>query len=248
MIVDTYKITPIVVAHCQSPAPRLLYLGDPAETIPTIFSFFLLQGKGRTILVDIGFSADQCQKYMPDVTPDEDPIEQLKTLGVLPQDVDAIIITHAHFDHITSAIEEYTNAKIYMQRRELEIVANPPHPWFRELIDVATLEKLASEDSPRFNLIDGEDEIFPGIKPVFTPGHTAGHQSVLVETNLGPACITGDALLSYRNLDEDTGPGFNCNLIEAMQSIQKIRDLSEKGVVILTGHDPKMLDRCKACS
>jgi len=246
--VDKYQITPIVVGHCQSPAPRLLYLGDPAETIPTIFTFFLLRGADRIVLVDAGFTAGVCEKYMPDVTAEQDPLVQLRSLSVEPENVDAIIITHAHFDHLSSGILAYPNAKIYMQRREYEFVTHPPHPWFREMVDVTTLDQLASAGPPRFNLIDGEDELFPGIRPVLTPGHTAGHMSVLVETHHGKACITGDALLNDRNLEEDTGPGFNCNLIEAMQSIQKIRDLSEAGAVILTGHDPKMLDRCKVLS
>ena len=247
---DEYAITPIVVGRCESPEPRLLYLGNPAETIPTIFTFFLLRGKDRIVLVDVGFTAEVCRQYMPDVeqAAEEDPFSQLRALGVKPEDVNEIILTHAHFDHLSSGIHEYRNARIYLQRAEYEFVTRPPHPWFREMVDVATLEQLAREGEPRFNLIDGEDELLPGLWPVLTPGHTAGHQSVLVETPRGKACITGDVLLSDRNLEEDVGPGFNCNLIEAMQSIQKIRNLSAQGVTILTGHDPRMLDRCRALS
>jgi len=240
-----YKITPILVGRCESPEPRLLYLGDPSGTIPTIFTFFLLQGKDRVVLVDVGFTAEICEQFMPDVVQaaGEDPLVQLQALGVAPQDVNEIILTHAHFDHLSSVIHEYKNARIHMQRAEYEIVANPPHPWCRELIDLPTLEQLAEEGPPRFNLIDGESELVEGIWTVPTPGHTAGHQSVLVQTPNGKTCIVGDALLNYRTLSEDVGPGFNCNLIEAMQSIQTLRKLQNEGVKILCGHDPAVLER-----
>jgi len=239
-----YKITPFIVGFCESPEPRLLYLGDPEKTLSTIFSFFLLEGKNKNILVDVGFTAEYSGQYMPDVKQEENqnPVAQLKEHGVPPEDIDDIIITHAHFDHLSNVVNEYKNARIHIQKKEYDFVTNPPHPWFQELVDIELIKQLAEKGEPRFNLIDGECELFPGIKTIPTPGHTAGHQSVLIETETGKFCITGDAILNYRNLEEDIGPGFNCNLIECMQSIQKLRDLSEKGVTILAGHDPKMLE------
>ncbi len=239
----TYKITPFIVATCESPEPRLLYLGDPEKTLSTIFSFFLLEGKNKKILVDVGFTADCCKKYMPDVKQKENqnPVAQLKMHGVAPEDIDDIIITHAHFDHLSSVVNEYKNARIHIQKKEYEFTMNPPHPWFREFIDIDLLKEIGREKNDRLNLIDGECELFPDIKIIATPGHTAGHQSVLVDTEAGKFCITGDAILNYRNLEEDVGPGFNTNLVECMQSIQKLRNLSNRGVTILAGHDPKML-------
>jgi len=241
---EKYKIIPFIVATCESPEPRLLYLGDPEKTLSTIFSFFLLEGKNKNILVDVGFTADCCKKYMPDVIQEknQNPVAQLKEHGVAPEDIDDIIITHAHFDHLSSVVNEYKNARIHIQKKEYEFTINPPHPWFQEFIDIDLLKEIGREKNDRLNLIDGDSEFFPGIKLIPTPGHTAGHQSVLIETETGKFCITGDAILNYRNLEEDIGPGFNCNLIECMQSIQKLRDLSEKGVTILAGHDPKMLE------
>ncbi len=244
---STYSITPLVVAACESPEPRLFYLGDPEKTVPTIFTFFLIQSEDKVILVDVGFTAEYCKQYMPDVkqAAGHDPVSLLKTHGVEPEDVDEIIITHAHFDHLSTVINEYKNARIYIQNEEVEFVTNPPHPWFGELVDTTLIQQLAEEGAPRFNLINGEVELFPGIRTVLTPGHTKGHQSILVETEYGTCCITGDAAFNYRNLDEDLGLGFNCCLIDTLQSLQKLRTLSEQGVRILPGHDPEMLNRIK---
>ncbi len=239
----TYAITPLIVGACESPEARLLYLGDPEKTIPTNFTFFLLKGDDKTILVDVGFTAEYGKQYMPDVKQEkcQDPVTQLKAHGVEPEDVDEIIITHAHFDHLSDVVNEYKNARIHIQRKEVEFVTNPPHPWFQEMVDMELVRQLAEKGAPRFNLIEGECELFPGIRTVMTPGHTAGHQSVLVETESGTRCITGDAVLNYRNLEEDVGVGFNCSLIDSLQSLKKLRELTEEGVIMLPGHDPKML-------
>ncbi len=239
-----YKITPFVVGIHKSPEARLVYLGDPEKTITTINSFFLLEGRGKNILIDVGFTEKFCKKFTDEIKQeeDQDPLLQLKSVGIYPGDIDDIIITHVHFDHLSDVVNEFKNASIHIQNKEFEFTMNPPHPWFQEFIDIDLLNKIAKDKSSDLNLIDGECELFPGVKVITTPGHTAGHQSVLVETEFGEFCITGDAVLNYINLEKDIGPGFNTNLVESMQSLQKIRDLSDRGVTILAGHDPKMLE------
>ncbi len=242
---STYSITPLVIAAFESPEPRLFYLGDPEKTVPTISTFFLLQSEEKVILIDVGFTAKYFKQYMPDVKQEagRDPVSLLKANGVAPEGVDEIILTHAHFDHLSDVIHEFKNARIYIQKEEVDFVTHPPHPWFSEFVDMELIQQLIQEGAPRFNLIDGEIELFPGIRTILTPGHTKGHQSILVETESGTCCITGDAAFNYRNLDEDIGLGFNCCLIDTLQSLQKLRTLSEQGVRMLPGHDPEMLHR-----
>ena len=241
---EEYIVTPFVVGSCESPEARLLYLGDTKKTLSTIFSFFLLRGEERLVLIDVGFTADYCKQYMPDVVQEknQNPISQLKEQGIEPNEIDDIIITHAHFDHLSDVINIFSKARIHLQRIEYDFVINPPHPWFQEMVDIVLIKELAEQGIPRFNLIDGECEILPGIKIIMTPGHTHGHQSVIVKTKAGEVCITGDSILNYRNIKEDIGPGFNSNLIESLQSIQKLRELSDEGMTILCGHDPEMLN------
>ncbi len=240
---EEYTITPFVVGSCESPEARLLYLGDTKNNLSTIFSFFLLRGRNKLVLIDVGFSAKYCKRYMPDVrqNKDQNPIAQLKEHGIEPNEIDDIIITHAHFDHLSDVINLFSKAQIHIQKKEYEFVTAPPHPWFQEMVDVILIKELAKQGPQRFNLIDGECEILPGLEVMLTPGHTPGHQSIIVKTKSGRVCITGDSILNYRNLNEDIGPGFNSNLIESLQSIRKLRELSDKGITILCGHDPEML-------
>jgi len=244
---EIYNIYPIVVGECDSPEPRVFYLGDVEKKIPTVFLFWLLKSNQQNVLVDTGFTSEFCAKYMPDVIakPEAHPLKQLANLEVAPEDIDLIIITHAHFDHLSEIIHQYHNAKIYLQRTEYEFVTNPPHPWFAEFVDHQTIRMLANQGPPRFNLLEGDTQITDGISTIMTPGHTLGHQSILVNVKSGKACIAGDCAFFYRNLDEDIGPGFNCNLIDALLSLRKLRQLKEKGVIILPGHDPAIFERYK---
>jgi glyoxylase-like metal-dependent hydrolase (beta-lactamase superfamily II) len=239
-----YNVYPMVIGQCDSPEPRIFYLGDPEKTVPTVFLFWLLKSDKKIVLVDTGFSCEFCAKFMPDVVqkPKQHPLKQLMEFGIKPEDIDIIVVTHAHFDHLSEIVHKYRNAQIYIQRSEYEFVTNPPHPWFAEFVDQETIHALAEQGTPRFNLLDGDSQITDGISTIMTPGHTLGHQSVLVDTKNSKVCIAGDIVFFYRNLDEDIGPGFNCNLIDALLSLRKLRELREKGVTILPGHDPAIFE------
>ncbi len=239
-----YKITPFVVGSCETSAARLIYLGDPETLLGNINSFFLVQGNDKNILVDVGFTEKFCKKFTDGIKHEEnqDPLVQLKSVGINPEDIDDIIITHAHFDHLSDSINEYKNALIHLQKKEYEFTINPPHPWFQQYIDIELLKDLKAQGESRLNLIDGNYELFPGINIIATPGHTAGHQSVIVDTKEGEFCLAGDAILNYISLEKDMAPGFNANLIESMQSLQILQDLLANGTKIIISDDPKMLE------
>lgn len=238
----SFSVYPCRVGFCDSAEPRLFYLGDCGKSVPTVFLFWLLKSPERIVLVDTGFSPELAAQYMPDVVqqPDEHPHKHLERYGVRPDDINLVVATHAHFDHLSDIVLGYPYAKVVLQRREYEFVTNPPHPWFGQMVDHETLRTLKAAGPSRFELLDGDGDVVPGISVITTPGHTAGHQSVLVDTARGKAVITADACFTYRHLEEDIGPGFNCSLIDALASLQRIRDT---GAIVLPGHDPAIFEK-----
>lgn len=242
---SVYQIFPLALARYHSPAPRVFYLGDPKQLVPTVNLFWLLKSHERTVLVDTGFDQAAIDRFSPGMpqTPEQHPIQLLAAHGVRPEEIDLVILTHVHWDHLSTLVHRYSRARVVLNRREYEFATTPPHPWFGELIDQQTLAALAAQGPPRFELLAGEGEVAPGLSVIDTPGHTYGHQSVLVDTASGRACITADACLFYHNLEADVGPGFNCNLIECMASLARLRRLRDAGVVILPGHDPAIFER-----
>ena len=104
-------------------------------------------------------------------------------MGLRPQDIDIIILTHLHEDHIQLA-RRYPKARFIVQKSELEFARNPhPVQAFCYLKDPF--------DDVNFQVIEGDKEIVDGVRVMLTPGHSAGAQSIVVETAQGRAMITG---------------------------------------------------------
>jgi len=111
-----------------------------------------------------------------------------------PADVRIVINSHLHFDHCgQNAV--FKHAPFYVQRAELDR-ARGAHSFVSQWFDFA---------GARFELIDGDAQIAEGVRVVATPGHTVGHQSVIVDMPGGGAVMIGDAAYTpdiYREVDD----------------------------------------------
>jgi N-acyl homoserine lactone hydrolase len=134
-----------------------------------------------------------------------------------PADVRIVINTHLHFDHCgQNAV--FKHAPFYIQRSELAR-ARRQEQLTSEWFDFA---------GARFELLDGDAEIAPGVRVVATPGHTIGHQSVLVDAPGGEAVMIGDAAYTseiYRAADKadlSRWPGQHSNRRAWSSSLRKL--------------------------
>ena len=134
------------------------------------------------------------------------PVRMLGELGVAPEEITDIVITHAHFDHMGS-IGEFPNAQIFIQKSELltwyEAIALPRRfGYLTAIIDPDNLRTaLEASIEHRVTLVDGDkDNILPGIHVRLGPGHTLGQQFVIVETARGRLVISGDCVYSRRQV------------------------------------------------
>jgi len=135
--------------------------------------------------------------------------------GAAPGDVNAIVVTHAHFDHLGN-VAAFPNATVYIQRREVEkwswAVSLPRSmDWLKQgvsLDDLATLLRVAGEG--RLRLVDGPaEDVFPGVSlvPDFDT-HTYGHQHVVIRTaSCGVWVVPGDVMFLYANIEGIGGDG-----------------------------------------
>jgi N-acyl homoserine lactone hydrolase len=111
-----------------------------------------------------------------------------------PADVRMVINSHLHFDHCGQN-SVFKHAPFYVQRAELDR-ARRANDLVSQWFDFA---------GARFELIDGDAQIAEGVRVVATPGHTVGHQSVIVDTPDGGAVMIGDAAYTpdiYREVDD----------------------------------------------
>jgi N-acyl homoserine lactone hydrolase len=97
-------------------------------------------------------------------------------------DIDLVVNCHLHFDHI-GGNPSFAGRPIYCQRNELETARSTDY----------TVTELVDFTGVRYELLDGEAEIAPGVHVIPTPGHVDGHQSVVLECDDGSIVLAGQA-------------------------------------------------------
>lgn len=215
------------------------------------FLAFLVQGGGRNILVDTGpKSLERVRKYHGHIVEAKIPSEVsmlnvLKKHGLSPEDIDFIICTHLHWDHSQNN-DCFPGKTVYVQRAEVRYAIDPLKAHY------ATYEAPAGGMVPiwatagnKLKIIEGDQQIVPGIEVLFTPGHTPGCQCVSVNTEDGKYLIAGDMVNLYENWckgkDGEHIPGsIYVNLAEFEASFDKLDALNFKE--ILPSHDMKVLE------
>ncbi|MFC1942741.1 N-acyl homoserine lactonase family protein [Chloroflexota bacterium] len=219
----------------------MTYLANFGQPLCLTGYVWYIEGAGENILVDSGADGEYLSKNgLPAYT--LQTIESgLNSVGVTVDDIDLIIQTHLHLDHVACA-SRFPNSRIIVQKSELEFARNP-HSIFEEMY------KRELFDGLKLELIDGDLEISEDINIISTPGHTPGSQSVSVRTDEGLAVIAGMCTL-LENFYPPTlpngrtvpviAPGIHINVIEAYDSVMKIKDMAD---IIIPIHDPSFINK-----
>lgn len=234
-----YTIQPLKIAECHTEqGPKMFYLQDWDKTYSTFFYFWYIEGAGTRILKDVGFDLEEGLGIMPTLVqkPTWRPSERLRQLGVDPGSIEHIIVSHLHFDHLSSTVDLFPNARLYLQRREYETAVRPAHPWLVGAYLPRIIRRLEGDLGRRLTLIDQEAEILPGLRLFWVGGHTPGLQSVMLPTRFGRrTCLTSDLCLFYRNFQEDIPIGVASSIEEVLKGMARIRREADH---VIPNHDP----------
>jgi len=149
--------------------------------------------------------------------------DALADLDMTPSDIDLVINTHLHFDHCgQNAV--FKNAAFYVQRAELSRAKRESpdlYDWFDFM-------------NAKFELLDGDTEVLPGLSVITTPGHTDGHQSVVVQSGDGLDLLTGDAVYTPRQYADpaagDLPPGQASDLAAWQDSVARMKSMGAERV------------------
>lgn len=229
------------------------YLKDvPNEKIPLPVFTFLIEGAEKLVLVDTGMAwTERANQYHhPGSWQEEgqDIESQLKVAGYTPGDVDIVIFTHLHWDHMFY-MEKFVNAKFFCHKREWEF-ANNPIPLYYKSYEYPVLGVEPPFKGLKFETVEGETEILPGIRVFESFGHSPGHMSVEVDTEEGPYICAGDSIFVMGNLNpipelhyNISPPGRFYNIVEAWKSIEYQKQRAVDSSFLLLSHDKALLDR-----
>jgi N-acyl homoserine lactone hydrolase len=176
---------------------------------------FVITHPGGALLVDTGVGGPE-QVLTDWRVVNRSAAEALADLGLTPGDIGLVINTHLHFDHCgQNAV--FRHAPFYVQRTELD----------RARREAGELREWFDFMGARFELLDGDAEVVPGVSVIATPGHTSGHQCVVVRSGDGaPDLLIGDAAYTPRQYagppDQDLPSGQASDLSAWRNSLQRI--------------------------
>lgn len=214
---------------------------------------YLLRGEHGTVLVDAGPETPQRVAASIGSTVDDGGdatlLGQLSRRGLGAGDIDAVIVTHLHWDHV-GGTSFLPGAPVYVQQAELDFAADPlPTHLMQYESPILGLDPYWARLGPRVVALHGDTDLFPGVRAISTPGHTDGHQSVVVETDDGRFCIAGDLVDTFTNWtgqrrlwpDHIRGipPGNISDVRQWYDSVARVRDM---GCEILPSHEMGMID------
>jgi len=235
----------------HSTAPFLKNI--PNEKVPLPVFTYLVEGGDQLLLVDTGMAwTERANEYHhPGSWQDEgqDIGSMLATAGYKCTDVNIVVFTHLHWDHMFYA-EKFTNAKKYVHKREIAF-AKDPIPLYYKSYEHPALGVTSPITGLTFEEVEGETEIMPGVRVFESFGHSPGHMSVEVDCADGDSYICcGDSLFVLGNLApipemhyDITPPGRFYNIVESWHSIANQKARAKSADHLLLCHDIKMLER-----
>jgi N-acyl homoserine lactone hydrolase len=216
---------------------------NEGKTMDFVDSCYLIKHTKGWFLWDTGIA--DAVAAMPNGLPPADPkavawrrpktlAAQLDQIGVKPADVKVMAVSHTHPDHIGN-VELFPQATLYVQRTEYDWPGANNEPRFKP--------------SHPVELLAGDKDVFGdgSVTILSTPGHTPGHQSLLVKLpKTGAVVLSGDAVHFRDNWDNRRVPSMNANKDQSAASMQKIADtLGKEKAQLWINHDKAQRDSQK---
>ena len=227
------------------PVADLVAGADRARKLDIAMMIWLVRGNGHNILVDSGFYHDRFFKDYQ-VTDFIKPSDTLSRVGLKPEDITDIIITHMHWDH-SDGIDLFPNARIWIQKDELEYHAG--EAWQSKDTsdgidpeDLLTIVKLNTQG--RVGLVNGDaQQILLGITCYTGGKHTYQSQYVGVQTGAGTYVLASDNLYLYENLEKQLPIAATVDTASNLRAQVRMRQIAARPDFIIPGHDPAVFAR-----
>jgi glyoxylase-like metal-dependent hydrolase (beta-lactamase superfamily II) len=217
---------------------------DKTRKMDIAMMVWLVRGGGRNILVDTGFYRPQFFKSWK-VNDFIRPDEAVAKAGVKPDEITDVILTHAHWDH-ADGTDLFPKAQVWIQKDEYAYYTGAAwQPGGKhggidpEDVDVLLKTNIAG----RLHLVDGDQEIAPGVRVYIGGKHTWQSQYVGIATRSGTVVLASDNMYLYENLDKHVPIAQTFDRDSNLRAQDRMKTIAGKPELIVPGHDPAVLTR-----
>jgi glyoxylase-like metal-dependent hydrolase (beta-lactamase superfamily II) len=227
------------------PVSSLVAGADPSRKMDIAMMVWLVRGNGHNVLVDAGFYRDQ---FMKQWHPKDyvKPSEAIARVGLKPEDITDVVITHMHWDH-ADGMDLFPKARIWLQKDELEYYAGAA--WQSRNAhggidpdDILVAVKLNTQG--RVGLVNGDaQEILPGVTCYLGGKHTYASQYLGISTAQGIVILASDNMYLYENLDKHAPIAQTLDAESNLRAQDRMKQLAADPGLIIPGHDPAVMTR-----
>ncbi len=223
---------------------------DELNRVEYATNCLLIEGHGRRTLIETGNGDKfpQRERDIYGIEHDQSVEKNLRALGVEPESIDFVVMTHLHFDHSGGAtrrgsggqiVPVFKRARHVIQRGEYY---DATHPHERNRASYLAENFAPLEAAQLLQLVEGEAEVARGIRVIPTPGHTAHHQSVLIDDGHGQhALFLGDVVPTSVHVRLPFIMAYDLDVVGTLETKRTVlgRAIAERWLVIF-GHDKEL--------
>ncbi len=244
---DVHEVYAIRYGHHERRSSENFIGGDPHD-VPQPLDFFVwaIRGPHGTFVVDTGFDELMAKKRQRSIL---NPVGAgLKALGIEPDSVEDVIVSHLHYDH-TGNYDLFPRAHYHLQDFEMAYAtgrhmchAYPRMPF--EVEDVVAMVRKVFAGRVTFH--DGASEIKPGITVHRIGGHSKGLQCIRVKTRRGAVVLASDSTHLYAHIEQGRVFPIVYSAGEVIDGYETLKKLATSMDHIVPGHEPQVLARYPA--
>ncbi len=246
---DVYQVFAVKYAHCERRSAENFIDGDHHDvSMPLDYFVWAIRGRARTYILDTGFAPEMGIKRNRQFI--RSPGEGLKMIGIAPDAVTDVILSHMHYDH-SGNHDLFPQARYHVQDKEMEYCTGRCmcHEHLRkpfEVDDVLAMVRRVFEGRAVFHR--GTSELAPGLTLHHVGGHSSGLQVVRVKTRRGYMVLASDATHFYANFEQNRPFPVVASVVEMLEGYRIMRELASSPADVVPGHDPAVLDRYPAAA
>ena len=246
---EPFEVYAIRYAWVDRKASENFIDGDPHESsMPMDYFVWLARNKSKTWVIDTGFNQAAANKRKREFL--RSPVIGLQALGVDASEVEDVIITHLHYDHVGN-FDLFPNARFHLQDSEMAYATGRymKDTFYSHAFEVdEVVAMVRNVYAGRVDFYDGDAELGPGISVHHVGGHTKGLQVVRLWTRDGWLVLASDASHYYANMQQGRPFPILVDKDMMVAGWGKMQTLVDNPAKIIPGHDPEVMNAFPAAS